>query len=99
MTTATEQKDPGVILAACGSTAAWLLQGEDHLADLLSGTAGYPLPVVRWQFDDADAFAGFLQDRGLAIAELWSIHPNVIARLETADEIRDETAPLQGAEG
>ena len=90
MTKATERPEtPGVVLAACGSDTVWLLEGEEHMAALLSNAPGYPTPAVRLQFTDADAFTGFLSPHGMTPQSLWAIHPNIIARMEEADEIRD----------
>jgi hypothetical protein len=83
---------PGIVLAACSDQGAWLLSGEEHINALLEGR-GYPVPGMRLRFDDADALADYLEPGGLDVSGLWTIHGNILARLQQAGELRDVTPP------
>ena len=82
-----------LVLAACADQGAWLLEGEDHINALLQGQGGYPVPVRRIRFADAEALAEYLLPRGQDISALWTIHGNVLARLQQAGELHDLTPP------
>lgn len=84
------QEKPGtqsIILAHAGDTY-WLLQGEDHFEAFLSAEAPYPTPVFCVFFHKLAELTAFLEAESVTIEELWKIHPEIIARLERADELR-----------
>jgi len=66
----------------------WLVVGEEHLDDLLYARPGYPTPVACLTYPDADALNADMPE-GTTLMDLWKIHPGVIERLRSDDEIVD----------
>ena len=85
-----DQVDWGLVLLTCAD-AHWVLQGEPHLSALIEGQAGYPTPVLRVCLHDMDAVLDLLTPLGVTPAALWAVHPNIVARLRQAGELRDIT--------
>ncbi|WP_417689092.1 hypothetical protein [Roseibium sp.] len=75
----------GIVLAQVGP-AYWMLAGEDHLDNLLSGEGPYPAPVRCLCFDSVPDFEAML-DEDQNTGQLWSIHPGIIGRLKRRAEL------------
>ncbi len=74
----------------------WLLQGEDHAEELLSGEGPYPKPVFSVRFFCRRSLARFLDPHGADTSGLWQINPAVIARLEAEGVICPMAGPEAG---
>lgn len=89
------QSDDHVILAQVADTH-WVLQGENHLNALLTGQGAYPTPVRSVIFESAAALDVFLQTQDVQLGSLWSVHPAIINRLKSNDELVEITPPSVG---
>lgn len=87
--TASDEAPEIVLISA--EEAFWLVDGEDHLDALLKGPEGYPTPVGCILFPSIAALEAEL---GVPIkeADMWSIHPAIIARLREDAHLLEITA-------
>ena len=74
------------IVLARVRAAYFMLEGEAHLSTLLANGSGYPSPVHCIAFPSEFDLMRMLPD-GQGIADLWSIHPDIVARLERNGEL------------
>lgn len=74
------------ILIAQVGTSFWLLDGEVHLDEMLSGPGGYPTPVQCLELPSLFELAALLPE-GMPHSALWGIHPAVVERLKRHDEL------------
>jgi hypothetical protein len=74
-----------IVLAQVGK-AYWLLDGETHLDAMLSNVTPYPTPVHCLRFSSMGQLADMLPE-GQATDDLWGIHPGIIERLKSKDEL------------
>lgn len=81
----TAEQDRGILLAQLDNQY-WLIDGDRHLDAMLSAEAPYPTPVHCLRFSSLAELATSTDD-GLDTSTLWSVHPEVVKRLERDDEL------------
>lgn len=86
-----EDGAPARILLARIRDAWWLIEGEDHLGDMLADRPGFPTPVLFVRFEGEPELRRFL-DGAPGPAGLWGINPAVIARLMRKDQLAEVEA-------
>lgn len=85
------EDDERMVLAQINQ-AYWLIKGERHLSAMLSGSAPYPTPVLRIEFDSAGDLNRFLGG-DLNPASLWGVNPAIVDRLRRDDELVAVSSP------
>ena len=76
----TDEEDHILLLRAAGNI--WLVEGERHMQGMLTNMEPFPKPVRCISFETRAELAAFLP-KGFSIEKFWSIHPEIVARLET----------------
>ena len=84
-------EDDRIILAQI-NRSFWMLEGERHLTALLANNAPYPAPVHCIGFASEFDLMRMLPE-GQSMADLWSIHPDIVARLERNGELVTVSLP------
>lgn len=77
--------DEGILLVEVGQSF-WLLDGEMHLSAMATDEKPYPKPVRCLSLPSMTALGDLLPE-GVSPAQLWAVHPAIIARLNQNGEL------------
>nr|WP_320142338.1 hypothetical protein [uncultured Cohaesibacter sp.] len=81
-----EKSEANAILLVQVGESYWLVEGDEHLAVLLSAEQSYPTPVYCVRFASMFELSS-LPGGGMDIADLWAIHTGIIDRLKTENQL------------
>nr|WP_321483150.1 hypothetical protein [uncultured Cohaesibacter sp.] len=81
-----EKGEANAILLAQVGESYWLVEGDEHLAALLSAEQSYPTPVYCVRFASMFELSS-LPGGGINTADLWAIHAGIIDRLKTENQL------------
>ncbi|WP_090075023.1 hypothetical protein [Cohaesibacter marisflavi] len=84
--TVSENGTAASILIAQLDEGYWLIEGDQHLAALLSAEEPYPTPVYCVRFASKFEMAS-LPSGGIDTADLWAIHTGIIDRLKRENQL------------
>ena len=83
--------EPPIIVVSLEKKSYYLYKGEEFLNQLLLADGVYPKPVLCVHFDsmiDAKRVIG----TSFSLANLWGIHPDIIARLRDTKTLIEKEA-------
>ncbi|MEM1432282.1 MAG: hypothetical protein AAGG09_22725 [Pseudomonadota bacterium] len=86
-----EGRDPEITLVAVGEHTYYIVEGEEHLDQLLLADGVYPQPVLCVHFKSITDIRRVMGD-GINMSQYWTIHPKIIARLRETKVLIEKVA-------
>ncbi|MEM9247630.1 MAG: hypothetical protein AAGB05_02925 [Pseudomonadota bacterium] len=73
-------EDPEITLIAVANETFYIVEGEEHLDEMLIVDGTYPTPILMIHFDTVQDIHAKMGET-INMAQYWTIHPKIIARL------------------
>lgn len=86
-----EGKEPELVLVSIERKNYYLMEGEEHLDQMLLADGDFPKPVLCVHFESIFEAKRVIGD-GFNPGSLWGIHPDIVERLRTNKELIETDA-------
>jgi hypothetical protein len=83
--------EPEITIVAVANETFYLVEGEEHLNQLLLADGVYPMPVLCFHFESILEIKAVMGDE-INMGEYWSIHPEIIKRLRNTNVLIEKAA-------
>ncbi len=78
--------EPEIVFLGISRKSYYLLEGDDHLNELLLSDGTFPRPILCLHFEtilDVRIKLG----ESVSVGQLWAIHPEIVARLRNDEDL------------
>lgn len=82
---------PEITLVSVRKETFYLVEGEEHLDQLLLADGVFPQPILCVHFETIAAISETM-GRSINMAQYWQIHPEIIARLRDTNVLIERVA-------
>lgn len=83
--------EPEITLIAVGKHTYYIVEGEEHLDQMLLVEGDYPKPVLCIHFETAAEIAVAMGEQ-IDMSQYWRVHPEIVARLRATNVLIEKVA-------